>query len=254
MHIDWFTVIAQVLNFLVLMWLLKRFLYQPILNAIAAREKHIAEQLAGAKAIDAKSKKAQADFEKKTEAFDKEKARLLREAKKEVEADRDNLLSKAKEEASVLRNKRKEALDQEMQDAVDNTIKQLRQEVFATSTKLLHDLVDISLEECMIAVFIKRLQELPAKDLSKLNVKSSQEVHISSAFALSKTMKTSIIKAITDTLKTDNITFKKTPELLSGIELSVSGQKLAWSASDYLKELETSVAATLKHKEKAHAA
>ena len=45
MQIDWFTVAAQTINFLVLMWLLKRFLYKPILNAIAAREKNIADQL-----------------------------------------------------------------------------------------------------------------------------------------------------------------------------------------------------------------
>jgi F-type H+-transporting ATPase subunit b len=37
MLIDWFTVGAQVLNFLILVWLLKRFLYGPILDAIDAR-------------------------------------------------------------------------------------------------------------------------------------------------------------------------------------------------------------------------
>ena len=39
MEINWFTVIAQVINFLILVWLLKRFLYKPVLNAIAEREK-----------------------------------------------------------------------------------------------------------------------------------------------------------------------------------------------------------------------
>jgi F-type H+-transporting ATPase subunit b len=42
MLIDWFTVGAQALNFLILVWLLKRFLYKPILDAIDAREKRIA--------------------------------------------------------------------------------------------------------------------------------------------------------------------------------------------------------------------
>ncbi|MEI8631780.1 hypothetical protein P4S72_06080 [Vibrio sp. PP-XX7] len=48
MLIDWFTVIAQVINFLILVWLLKRFLYRPILDAIDAREKRIADELADA--------------------------------------------------------------------------------------------------------------------------------------------------------------------------------------------------------------
>jgi len=50
MLIDWFTVVAQVVNFLILVWLLKRFLYRPILNAIDAREKRIATKLADAAA------------------------------------------------------------------------------------------------------------------------------------------------------------------------------------------------------------
>ncbi|NLX99005.1 MAG: hypothetical protein GXY83_22905 [Rhodopirellula sp.] len=37
MPIDWFTVAAQVVNFLILVWLLKRFLYKPILHAIARK-------------------------------------------------------------------------------------------------------------------------------------------------------------------------------------------------------------------------
>ena len=37
MLIDWFTVGAQALNFLILIWLLKRFLYRPVLAAIEAR-------------------------------------------------------------------------------------------------------------------------------------------------------------------------------------------------------------------------
>ena len=46
MLIDWFTIIAQALNFLILAWLLKRFLYRPVLNALDEREKLIASELA----------------------------------------------------------------------------------------------------------------------------------------------------------------------------------------------------------------
>ena len=57
MLIDWFTVGAQALNFLILVWLLKRFLYKPILHAIDEREKRIAKELA-----DADAKKAEAAY------------------------------------------------------------------------------------------------------------------------------------------------------------------------------------------------
>jgi len=59
MLIDWFTIAAQALNFLILVWLMKRFLYKPILNAIDAREQRIARELA-----DADAKKAEAQKER----------------------------------------------------------------------------------------------------------------------------------------------------------------------------------------------
>lgn len=57
MLIDWFTVAAQAVNFLVLVWLLKRFLYKPILGAMDAREQRIASQLRQAEAEKAEAKK-----------------------------------------------------------------------------------------------------------------------------------------------------------------------------------------------------
>ena len=56
MPINWF-MSAQAINFLILVWLLKRFLYKPILHAVDAREKRIAAQLADAEAKEAESAK-----------------------------------------------------------------------------------------------------------------------------------------------------------------------------------------------------
>ena len=50
MLIDWFTVSAQIVNFLILVWLLQRFLYRPILDAIDAREQRVAAALTKAEA------------------------------------------------------------------------------------------------------------------------------------------------------------------------------------------------------------
>ena len=71
MEINWFTVIAQVINFLILVWLLKRFLYKPVLNAIAEREKKIAAQLSDAEVKKAEAQKERDAFHQKNEAFDK---------------------------------------------------------------------------------------------------------------------------------------------------------------------------------------
>jgi F-type H+-transporting ATPase subunit b len=77
MLIDWFTVGAQIVNFLILVWLLKHFLYKPILDAIDAREKRIAAELADADAKKAEAEKERTDFEDKNRAFDQQRTALL---------------------------------------------------------------------------------------------------------------------------------------------------------------------------------
>jgi len=84
MLIDWFTVIAQVVNFLILVWLLKRFLYKPILNAIDAREQRIAKELADAEAKQTEAQKERDEFQRKNEEFELQRTALMDKAKEEV--------------------------------------------------------------------------------------------------------------------------------------------------------------------------
>ena len=102
MPIDWFTVVAQAINFLILVWLLKRFLYKPILHAIDEREKGIATQLAEAEAKKAEAQKERDDFQHKNEAFDQERAALLKKATDEANAERQRLLDEARKDADVV--------------------------------------------------------------------------------------------------------------------------------------------------------
>ncbi len=84
MLIDWFTVGAQAVNFLILVWLLKRFLYKPVLAAVDAREKKIAAQIADAAALDAKAQAERADLHQRSEALNREREGLLRKATEEA--------------------------------------------------------------------------------------------------------------------------------------------------------------------------
>src|ERR1700679_685978 len=103
MLIDWFTVGAQALNFLILVWLLKRFLYKPILNAIDARERRIASELADADAKKKEAQKESDDFQNKNKAFDEQRGALLGKATDEAKAEREHLLGEARKEADNLR-------------------------------------------------------------------------------------------------------------------------------------------------------
>src|ERR1700733_8084922 len=110
MLINWFTVCAQAVNFLILVWLLKRFLYKPILHAIDEREKGIAAQLAQAEARVAEAQVERDDFEHKNEAFEEERAALLKKATDDASSERQRLVDEARKDADALRAKRQEAL------------------------------------------------------------------------------------------------------------------------------------------------
>ena len=168
MLIDWFTVGAQALNFLILVWLLRRFLYKPILNAINAREKKIAAELADAAAKKAEAKKERDDFQHKNEEFDQQRAALLSKATDEAKAERERLLDEARKAADVLTAKRGETLRNDAQHLSQAISRRTQEEVFAITRKTLADLATASLEERVADVFLERLQALDAKTKASL--------------------------------------------------------------------------------------
>src|ERR1039458_1478337 len=102
MLIDWFTVSAQALNVLILVWLMSHCLYKAILNAIDTREKLIAAELADAAAKKAEAQKNRDEFQHKNEEFDQQRATLLSKATDEAKTERQRLLDEARKAADAL--------------------------------------------------------------------------------------------------------------------------------------------------------
>ncbi len=250
MLINWFTVIAQAINFLILVWLLKRFLYKPILHAIDEREKGIATQLAQAEAKVAEAQKERDDFQHKNEAFDQERAALLKKATDDAGSERQRLLGEAKKDADALRAKRQEALRTEQRNLSQDIIRWTQKEVFAITRKTLTDLATTSLEERMGDVLVRRVRALSGaakEQLATAFKTSNHTVSVHSAFDLPPAQRSAIESAVKETFAPDaHVQFETAPELVSGIELSTGGQKVAWSITDYLTTLEKSAGELLK--------
>ena len=254
MKISWFTVIAQLVNFLILVWLMKRFLYKPILNAIDEREKKIAAQLADAENKKAEAEKEQAGFKQKNEQFDQAKMGLMDKAVADTNEERKKLMGTARNEADALRSKQENSL-KDMQESLNREIAQkTQQEVFSISRKALTDLASVSLEEQSANLFIKRLNELKEDDKKNFITSFKADANpilVQSAFALSPKQQTDIQESVKGILGTAaQFQFRITPEIISGIELSANGFKLSWSISDYLNALERSITETIKEKSK----
>lgn len=243
MLIDWFTVGAQLLNFIILVWLMKRFLYQPVLDAIAAREQKIADELADAASTKDRAEHQQAKFQKKNQDFDEQRAVLLSEAKEAAKVERERLQLEAREAAEEASAQRAKAQRADAQQLHAEIARHTQQQVFDISRRVLDDLAGVDLEQRVCEVFIERLQAIEGPALDKLGValkgaSDAEPALLRSAFKLPDSQRAAIQTALDKSFgQTIPLKFDTTPELVSGIELSAQGQKLAWSISDYLAAL-----------------
>jgi F-type H+-transporting ATPase subunit b len=254
MLIDWFTVGAQALNFLILVWLMKHFLYQPILHAIATREKLIADELADAAAKKSEAQKDRDGLRHQHEEFDQQRAALLAKATDDAKAEGQRLLAGARQAADVLSAQRRDALKNDADNLNSALARRTQQEVFAIARKVLTDLAGTSLEERAGGVFTRRLREMDGNAKETLAAAfrtASEPAVVRSAFDLPETQRATIQNAINETFSADvHLRFETAPDLVSGIELTANGQKVAWSIADYLSSLEKGVAELLQQQDK----
>ncbi|WP_247256874.1 F0F1 ATP synthase subunit B [Pseudomonas moorei] len=252
MLIDWFTVSAQILNFLILVWLLKRFLYHPILDAIDAREQRIAKELTDAAAEKAEAGQEREEFQRKNAVFDSERAALLSQATAAANTERQRLLDTVRQEAITLSARQQESLRSEAEQLHQEIFRRTRHEVFAIARKALTDLASTTLEERMVSTFVDRLQALDADEKQKLTDALQEKalpIVVRTTFDLSAAHHSSIETELQKLLgASTQVCFETAPELVSGIELCTDGQKVEWSIAQYLTAMESSIGELLNVK------
>ncbi|MGN6553978.1 MAG: F0F1 ATP synthase subunit delta [Verrucomicrobiota bacterium] len=252
MLIDWFTVVAQIANFLALVWLLKRYLYQPILKAIDAREKRIADELAQAARQQSEAEKERAAFQHQNEILEQQRSELLSKARDEASLERQRLIDGARRDAESWRMKLTHSFERDQQLLTHELTRRAREEVFAIARQTLVDLSGATLEERISATFMRRLRQLNGEareHLTEALKTASSPAIVRSAFPLPANLRRAINDALNETFSVETeLEFQTAPNLISGIELSVNGRKVAWSIEDYLTSLEKSVRAVLEQR------
>ncbi|MDB5387888.1 MAG: synthase subcomplex subunit [Planctomycetaceae bacterium] len=245
MLIDWFTVGAQTLNFLILVWLLKRYLYQPILDAIDDRERLIAEERADADAKRTVATQEREEFREKNEQFDKLRADLVRQATEDANVERQRLFEEARKDADALRSKRASTFDREQTRLNDEITHRTWDEAFAIARKTLSDLAGVSLDGRMNEVFTQRLRGLNGEGKTVFNqaLKSSTDPAVlRSAFDLQPEQRAALQSVLNEVFGANiSVRFETAPHLINGIELLAGGQKIAWCIDDYIAKLGTSI-------------
>jgi F-type H+-transporting ATPase subunit b len=240
--VDWFTVIAQIVNFLILVALLKHFLYDRIIRAMDNREQKIQSTLE-----EAENKRKEADneaesYRRKNEEVKEKRDQMLAEAREEADRRLKELTRDAREQVDQSRLRWQESLEKE-KSAFLQDLKQLAaREVYALSRKALKDMAEADLEERMAEVFVSRLKELKMEDKDALMQAIEEEENkavVRSGFEISTAGRQKITKALREEIaESAEITYDTDPDMIMGVELKVRGEKIVWTIREYLMELE----------------
>lgn len=251
MQINWFTVGAQLINFLVLVWLMKKYLYKPILDAVDQRENKISSELKDAKTKMVEAKKEQDEFKKKNDDFDLNKKKMLEDANTAVANERKKLLDAATVEADTLKQKMEDASKELQKNRADELVQKTQEQVFSIAKKALNQLASTTLEEQTIAVFIDKIKSLTAKEKKQFIDAFHSDDHkisINTAFDLTAKAKQRIKTVVSGLLGDEGkYEFSTSSKKISGIQLSTNGYKLDWSFEAYISDLEKSMASVNSH-------
>jgi F-type H+-transporting ATPase subunit b len=257
MLIDWFTVAAQIANFAILVWLLKRFLYRPVLDAMAAREKRVRETIAAADRQQAAAEEETNRLREQQDAFARQKEDLLEKARGEAAATRDELLAQARKEADASQAQRRNSLDRDWQEFHAELTQRTQGEALAVARQALRELADAEIEERMAAAFLKKLDGLDADAKAQLQAaarRSARPLIVRSGFMLAAPIRARLQQALHDQLATQSeVEFETNPRIIAGIEVAFDGQKVAWTFDDFLRSLELNVRNLVEQETKAHA-
>jgi F-type H+-transporting ATPase subunit b len=245
MEIDWLTVTAQVVNFLVLVYLLKRFLYRPVTEAMARREERIAERVREGREREEQAEQERQRLHRRLEKLEERRDAILGQAREEAEEERRRLLEEAREEAEGARRRWREQADTEKDHFLEELRRRTCEGFQELARKALEDLAEADLEEQMVRTFLERLQGLDKETRRRLS-ESDEPVAVATSFALDSGGRRRVTRAIHEHLKSDvEVEYEESPNLLCGIELTAGGRRLGWSLTDYLDRFEARVGEAL---------
>jgi len=242
MSIDWFTFVAQIVNFLILVALLRKFLYGPILRAMESREKRVTRRLEEAQEREEKAEHQEREYREKSREIDTRREELLKEAREEAEEERDRLMRDARKEVDRKREEWRTSLDREQADIVAEVSRLAGDMSIEAARRVLEHLADADLESRMFSAFASRLSDLDGEDREQLRARLSEPettVSVRSAFDAGDESREQVRATLRDGFDYDGeIAFVADPDLICGLELDADGRTYGWNVAHFLRELD----------------
>jgi len=248
MHIDWFVLVAQIFNFLILVGILKYFLYGRIIKAIDDRQARFVMQKNEAEKLKNDAEASLKEYENMRRSLDENADAILDEARKNADEVKVHLTEDARKEVDGLKAAWKSTLSNE-KSAFLNSLKFMAgQQVQETLRRILADLSDVSLEERIILSFIENMKKADSMTLEMLsNADEEDGITVRTSFSVTPELEVMLIGFLRAYVPQNIPLMHETViDEIAGIELVSGGKKISWSIGDYLNELKERFAQAIK--------
>ena len=243
MSIDWITVAAQIANFLVLVWLLKRFLYRPILDGIDAREAEITARMREAETVKEAAKAREEAYEEKLRALNVAQADMMETVRRKAEEQRDTLLA----DARAAMAQEQAGWQAQLAAEADKYAARLQgigaDALLSLTRKALTDLADDTFEERVARHLIARIEPVTA-DLRTAAGQATEAV-ISSRAPLGSDVRETLRSAIVAAFPGVTVEFETDADQSPGLVMRMGGAQLAWTVESDVDGLDASITARL---------
>lgn len=250
MQIDWFTFSAQIINFLLLLWLLHRFLYGPVLKVMHRREERVASRLEEARLTLQDAEEKAREYRQKLDQFESEKETWRREARQEAEQYRKDLLQAAREEVEKMQQRWKRAIEAERDVFLDELEQRVTGQLLALVEKIVRDLANRDMERDALAWLDQQLSSLSDAEknqIAEMAPGATPHMVAATAFPLSEEQRASVEAMVRSVFPSPaSCRFTVEPELGFGVELRSEGWKLGWNMKAYTAELRERVSGVME--------
>ncbi|SFC24668.1 F-type H+-transporting ATPase subunit b [Alkalibacterium subtropicum] len=246
MTISWFEIIAQIINFFIILFILQRLLYKPVLKVMEQRQERIQKAQIEADRKMREAQKLMDRYEKKIENIQKERVDILDDARTQAQQKRERLLNDYIMEAESKRH----AYLKEIEDEKDNFKRRLRQNLGESAVKIAAHILNMisykELESEVFNTFILNLRNVKQNIPDLEDLKKEQHVQVRSYRDLSQHEKTSIEEALKGQLRSlEEIHYETDPELILGYELFLETYTVHTNIRNYLTEIEKEIIKSL---------
>jgi len=239
MELSWSTFILEIINFLVLVWILKRFLYQPVLDVIARRRAGIEKTLADARALHSDAEQLQKQYEGRLADWEQERQQARTDLSRELDAERARKMTELQTSLDQVREKSRVTDERRQADAMHKIEEAALVQGARFAARVLQQASGPDTEARLLELVIDGLEQLPAERIAGLHKrygKAPAVIEVVSAFPLADEQRRKLTRALTKIVNADTpLQFKQDSELVAGVRSTVGAWILGANIRDELK-------------------